>query len=332
MTSVLRRLQAEWNELVPAAQARRVPRVRLLNAPLETIAYRRAKLEWLRAQLGVTTSLTAMSSEFDSLTFGVELEFLRPHSSVSTRELAERLTAAGVETRVEIYGHRMGSAWKIVSDASVHGSRAEGRELVSPPLRGEAGIAMVHRACEILLAAGCRINKSCGLHVHVGAANQELRFFKNLIKLYATAQGAIDSFLAPSRRGFSNGYCRPIPLGPDNEIRLDAASTVAEVALAIGQTGTSSDSARNYSRYRKLNLQSFWQHGTVEFRHHQGTVDPIKATHWVRLVLRMCLTAAREEKKVGSFDELMAAVGATGSEKNYFEGRIRYFGSSRRAA
>ena len=34
-----------------------------------------------------------------------------------------------------------------------------------------------------------------------------------------------------------------------------------------------------------------YQHGTVEFRQHQGTVEHDKAENWVKLVLRMVLTA-----------------------------------------
>lgn len=73
MVSVLRTLQAEWNELVPQARALGIPRVRTLNAPLETIEYRRTKLEWLRSMLG-----TSSMADLSSLTFGVEIEFVFP--------------------------------------------------------------------------------------------------------------------------------------------------------------------------------------------------------------------------------------------------------------
>lgn len=316
MTSVLRALQTEWNSLVPAARSRGIPRVRALNVDdrgvptaLETIAYRRTKLEWLKAQLG-------SSASFETLTFGVELECIAPRTH-SREHIARLIQEAGVACNAEMYNHttRVGH-WKVVTDGSVLSSAGHGVELVSPPLRGEDGFAQLRKVCEVLTRIGCKVNKTCGLHVHVGAANQHLGFFKNLVRLYASAQDTIDTFLSPSRRGWSNVYCRPVQV---NETALEAATTVAEVARAAGQ-GTSRDG----TRYRKLNLQSFWQHGTVEFRHHQGTVEAHKAENWTRLCLRMAV-AATEPKTARSFGELMEVVKAADGERSYFEGRAAHF-------
>lgn len=333
MTSVLRQLQAEWNTLVPMAQARRVPRVRMLNAPLETIAYRRAKLEWLKAQLNLTGSVAtlAAASDLDAFSFGAELEFILPYGQ-SAATLAAAITAAGVPCHSSIYTHTTSSTWKIVTDGSVRGRRGSGLELVSPVLRGEAGIESLRTVCRVLTASGCKINKTCGFHVHVGATDKPVSFFKNLVKLYASAQSTIDTFLAPSRRGYTNGYCRPLAMTPDREARIDRALTIADVSAAIGQMGTDRASARGPNRYSKLNLQAFWQHGTVEFRHHQGTVDADKAVYWVRFVLRLCLAATKGEKKPASFDELMAAVEVPAHEQNFFRGRVTYFNRPQRRA
>lgn len=311
MTSVLRTLQAEWNELVPIAQQRGVRRVRLLNAPLETIAYRRQKLEWLRAQLGV-------AGGFEPLTFGVEIECV-PSSSNNMRSVAAAITAAGVDCRVEMYNHGRRTWWKVVSDVSVDG----GFEVVSPVIRGEDGFAQLRKVCDTLTALRCRVNRTCGFHVHVGVQDQGIDFFKNLVKLYASAEDAIDSFMAPSRRASNNAYCGPLK----TRVRMDdlnAATNTTQVAAAIRQDSGASN-ARNHNRYCKLNLQSFWQHGTVEFRQHQGTVETIKAENWTRLVLRMCLTARAGEKTVTTVQELLDAVGASDVEKSYFSGRVVYF-------
>ena len=50
------------------------------------------------------------------------------------------------------------------------------------------------------------------------------------------------------------------------------------------------------NRYVKLNLQSFWKHGTIEFRHHSGTTDVAKITNW--LTLCMAMVIAGDEKRV----------------------------------
>jgi len=318
MTSLLRTLQTEWNTLVPAARNRGIPRVRMLNVDergvptaLETIAYRRTKLEWLKAQLG-------SSASFDTLTFGVEIECIAPGTH-SREMVAQLIEQSGVPCRAEMYNHttRTGQ-WKIVQDGSLRATSGHGMEIVSPPLRGEEGFAQLRKVCQVLTRIGCRVNKTCGLHVHVGAANQHLGFFKNLVRLYASAQDTIDTFLSPSRRGWTNRYCRPVQI---NESALEAAGTVTEVARAAGQA-----TQRDQSRYRKLNLQSFWQHGTVEFRHHQGTVEAHKAENWTRFCLRMAVAATEPEAKVArTFEELMSAVKAADGERTYFASRVNHF-------
>lgn len=317
MVSVLRTLQAQWNELVPTAQARGIPRVRLLNAPLETIEYRRQKLEWLRAQLGT-------AGDLDALSFGVELEFILG-SAVSEHSLAELLTQAGVPCRSESYNHTLRDTWKIVWDGSLGHPR--GRELVSPPLRGEQGFEQIRKACAVLKSKNCKVSVRCGLHVHIGAQTESVDFFRNLVKLYASAERSIDTFMAPSRRGPSggNGYCRSLTV---NNERLDAAQTVDDVARALGQR-PGREHVRSSGRYCKLNLQSFWQHGTVEFRHHQGTVEAQKVENWVRLCLRMALASRTSSKTAATVQELMEAVEAAQAERDYFNGRVRFFQPNR---
>jgi hypothetical protein len=314
MVSRLRTLQAEWNTLVPAAQARGIPRVRLLNAPLETIAYRETKLTWLKAQLQTTTA------SINVMPFGVELECLMPLNH--TREtLAALVRQAGVECQAQMYNHNVTTGWKIVTDGSVDRGSARGIEFVSPILVGDNGFEQLRKVCQVLTTSGCKITKTCGLHVHVDAREDNVEFFKNLVRLYASSEQVIDTFMAPSRRGTANSYCQPVRIDRD---KMDRARTIDDVAHASEQAA-GRPTYRNTTRYRKLNLQPYWQHGTVEFRQHQGTVEAVKAENWVRFCLRMVM-AARAGRVVGSTMELlMATVEATETEKNYFTGRATFF-------
>lgn len=316
-TSVLNLLRQEWNTLVPEARARGIM-IRPLTTRRESIDHRRTKLAWLRAQLG-------SSGSFDTLTFGVEIEFIAPRGT-SRQQVADAITAAGIPCRNEHYNHVTGSGrWKIVQDGSL-GDYTRGSEVVSPPLQGEAGFAELRKVMDVLTRLRCKITKKCGFHVHVGAASETVGFFKNLVKLYASAEDAIDSFVAPSRRLSNNPYCGSLKNRIRSTSAIDTATNVAEVAVAIRQT-TGAANVRDHTRYCKLNLKSFWQHGTVEFRQHQGTVEGQKAENWVRLCLRLVLTAKAGEKQVTTFDDLMTAVDASESEKNYFRSRVNFFQS-----
>lgn len=330
MVSVLRTLQAEWNALVPQAEALNIRRVRPLNAPLESIAYRQGKVDWLRgeiARLTATTVLTptpvpdaVLEYALDLRTFGVELEFIMP-AGMTRHRIAELLQAVGVRCEAENYNHNTGPHWKIITDGSL-GDYARGAELVSPPLRGEEGLVQLGKACEVLKGIGCKVTKKCGLHVHVGVQHEGAGFFKNLVRLYASAEKAIDSFMSPSRRGSDNDYCQPLRY---DDVRLQRATTVDLVAQAMGQS-PGRINTRSHTRYRKLNLMSFWQHGTVEFRHHQGTIERDKAINWTKLCLRMC-AAAFDNVQVApvTLDDLLTHTRTPAGEADYFRGRVEYF-------
>lgn len=325
MTSVLRQLQAEWNSLVPAAQARGVPRVRMLNQPLETIAYRRAKLEWLRDQVGPIASQAV-----GDFTFGVEIECILPQGQ-SLTSAARAITAAGVPCEHQVYGHSNITGWKIVTDGSLNNYQY-GCEVVSPVLRGEEGFRQMRIVCDTLTAIRAKVTKSCGLHVHVGVGTEPIKFFKNLIQLYASSEATIDTFMSPSRRLSNNSFCRTLSV---NNSRLNNAETVDQIAYAIGQEPGRA-SYRQRGRYCKLNVQSYWMHKTVEFRHHQGTVEATKTEHWVRLVLRMCSKARGEwtmqdAMDVRTLQGLMDTVGASQTEASYFQGRVNHFNRPVRA-
>lgn len=227
-----------------------------------------------------------MEQNLENFTFGVEIECLAPRHG-SRDSIAAGLRTRDIEVENQMYNHRAQSQWKIVSDGSVSHPQRTGAEVVSPVLRGQAGLDEVARVCRALEAIGCVVNRTCGLHIHVGIRGtpmaDDVDFFKRLVKLYAKFEPVIDTFVAPSRRGNANSYCRKVELNACIE--------------RAGDMHTLFRAYNNGSRYAKLNLQSYWRHGTVEFRQHQGTTDARKVTNWVIFCLRMVSHAASVEDK-----------------------------------
>jgi hypothetical protein len=328
--SRLRDLQIEWNNMVPAAQARGirgVREVRLYPAGLhERIPHRQARVDWLRRELGLLSSTTTLSTpvsvgnDLHYFTFGVELEFSHPR--VSRWAIVEAIKAAGIDIRDETYNHGIRSWWKITTDGSLGLNYSANSEIVSPILQGDDGFSQTATVCRVLKSLGVKVNKKCGFHVHLGAANENVDFFKNLVKNYAAAQTTIDQVLAPSRRGYESNFCRPVQY---NASLLEMARTPEEVMAAANQSNTMVD-RRSNRRYRKLNLQSYLAYKTVEFRHHQGTIEGEKVLNWVRFVMRLALASKRGQAiDVGSLETLMSSVNANETEARYFNSRKSFF-------
>ena len=214
-------------------------------------------------------------------TFGVELEFIAPET-LNRNAIARALTRAGVSSFDAGYTHETSERWKLVSDASVRGD-GNAMELVSPILRGDAGMAMLRKACDELTRLGCTVNKSCGLHVHVGARDMSVVAMRRLAILYSDFEAVLDSVMPASRRLNNNMYLRS--LSGLSKSQIAVARDVRAIALQINNGG----------RYAKLNFTSHWKHGTIEFRLHAGTINADKACNWVSACLRMMNAAEQDQ-------------------------------------
>lgn len=200
-------------------------------------------------------------------TFGVEIEIV--HNSKA--KVRDAIKNAGVVCEIEGYNHSRRNHWKIVTDASVSG----GFEVVSPVLKGQDGLDQLEKVCQALQSVNAKVNKSTGLHVHLGTNDfgNDINVWKNLYKNYVKLESIIDSFMPESRR--NNSYCKSLKVANWNS-KIDSATNLEDLESKI----------TNRSRYFKLNSQSYWRHKTVEFRQHSGTVEFEKISNWVLFCAR----------------------------------------------
>lgn len=201
--------------------------------------------------------------------FGIEIEAF----GIEKETLRAALIAKGIACQ-EAYRSEQLQVWKITGDGSIQGNNSF--ELVSPILEGEAGLAQLRIVCEVLKAKKARINKTCGLHVHLDATNFGIKDWRNIYRNYATLEGTIDSFMPASRRASNNTYIKSIVV-PNWEQKVSRASTL----LQLQRSTTYSD------RYYKLNTQSYWSHKSCEFRQMAGTIDFDKISNWVKFLARL---------------------------------------------
>lgn len=267
--------------------------------------------------------------KFDELTFGVELEFVL----TSRDAVFEAIRAAGVPVENHYRAHQSRAdrdAWVVCPDGSV----SSGGEVVSPILRGAAGLVALAKVCDAMVAAGAKIDRNCGMHVHVGARNVlTMRQIRNVAKMFLRHEAAFDQIVPPSRRNSANRFTqRNATAGGSRGIEskfaaLDAAANLRDVANVMNG-GFDERNHYTHHRYYSLNFQSYASHGTIEFRQHAGTTEATKAVEWVKLVVGFVarateLDAVKNDATPATLDELLRKTDAAG--RRFFQARAAHF-------
>jgi len=282
-----------------------------------------------RGSLGVipttevaTPAVPSFGAVGSNRTFGIEAEFfgIRPQVAI------DALAAVGIRASFEGYSHIVMTDWKIVTDGSVNssGTGTTGLELVSPILRGEAGLAQAALAVSTLLQAGGRVDRSCGLHVHIGMNNLTGADIMKVLDLYSANQSHINTIIARSRQ--SNHFCQPLNLG--NGVRQNSYQSIRQ-AVTSSQI---KDAARQFGRYSVVNISAYAKYGTIEFRQHQGTLNGEKVASWVKFLLSLIETAVAMPDALqdfGSLNDLMNATNLADETKSFLNRRATRLSGSR---
>jgi len=233
--------------------------------------------------------------------FGIEIEAY----NCSKQKLAQELTAAGIKVKVEDYNHiDSEERWKITSDGSLTGTQSF--ELVSPILHGEEGLKDLEKVCWVLELCDVKVNNSCGLHIHMDAAGFTLQTWKNLALSYKRLEKVIDAFMPSSRR--NNRFCQGF--ANITETQIKSAGTITDLRRAFGN-----------DRYRKVNLEAYARHRTVEFRQHSGTTNFTKMSAWIYFLAKLIIFA--ENGEVQNRTTLQNIPFLDDREKIYFKLRTR---------
>lgn len=198
-------------------------------------------------------------------TIGIEIECYVPRA---TRSELNHALARVVNYQQENWNTNTRSYWKAIRDGSLGGSTPsgyEGAEFISPPLKPKALFDQLEAVLKVLNEYGAKVRKSCGFHVHCDAKGFTPKRLQYALNHYVKSERALDRIMAPSRRDNNATYCK------GTRAILDTAIDGARV-----RTG-------GEFRYRKLNLTSYAKHGTLEFRHHGGTLDFAKMVPWIAM-------------------------------------------------
>lgn len=243
-------------------------------------------------------------------TFGVEIECVHANRAA----LIEAGRTNGVDIHSEDYNHTDNKKYfKIVPDGSIGGD-VDPNEVVTPVLGGnQNGLATLKKAIKSLDAVGARVNRTCGLHVHIGAGKLTGEQYVNVFKNYQKLERLIDSFMAESRRGDAF-YTRSI-------LKYDFSHCYG-VGGVQNVMGNDSD-----TRYHNVNPMSYNRHRTIEFRQHQGSTSFEKISMWVKFCAKLVGWSRYNvfESEVMNIEDIPFL---NKEEKDFFKSRQEHFAAN----
>lgn len=227
-------------------------------------------------------------------TFGIEIEMVG-----KTRPLIAKAVAGVVGgkvehvvdeeddslTRKEVRAPN-GSVWRVEDDDSLHAPERLRAELVSPVLT-TADLGILKDVVAAAAASGARTNTYCGIHVHIGAQDAAVedicRFIDvmveeepRLVKDFNCSPRRLRSFAKLMSRSFIRRFQSRRPKTQEELERLWYGKSAAP-----GQR----NDRYHKSRYRGLNLQSYFFRFTIEFRYFDGSLDQDRIEDYVRRCL-----------------------------------------------
>lgn len=191
-----------------------------------------------------------------------------------------------------------GREWKVMRDSSIDTEGGEECEFVTPKCIYE-DMRTIQECVRALRKAGAKINKSCGLHIHVDGANHTAETLRNLLFTFRAKEDLIFRAVKTQQSRLGR-YCKPIDDALVDKIKK--VRTLNDNSLRETWYDTYTDCCRSQSahyhcsRYHALNLHSLWYRGTVEFRLFEATLHAGEVRTYITLCLALSAYAINAKR------------------------------------
>lgn len=233
----------------------------------------------------------------------------------------------------------------IARDGSVSGPNSTGFEVITQPASLDLLETIIKSSCEALRENGFSINKTCGLHVHLDARDfmSDGKKLARVMRTFYAVEDLIFSLLPPSR--WDNHYCQSLSKNYCFDDFKESFSVedfeqawyaIGDYRFSIGDDDIDrfKGSKYNHSKYSGINFHATMYRGTIEFRHHAGSLNAFKILHWINLlqrILKYALERYNDSEVVELFsmetgfaklDRFCEVFKIPKRTKNYMTGRI----------
>jgi len=203
--------------------------------------------------------------------------------------------------------------WDAGAVAVYDGSLTNGGfEICTFPANGDAFLDQITTITDVLNKQRAHVSRSCGMHIHVDASDYTAKDVCNFMKVYCLIENAIFSTLPVSRR--DNTYCKKITLQKEMLNFLFTKGVKSSSAATLAAYDHNNYSSRQLeelkkckkpgSRYKAVNLSSWFYQGTIEFRMFSGTTCAQKIINWCNFwtnLLTLVKTTLNTPQKIYDF-------------------------------
>lgn len=199
-----------------------------------------------------------------------------------------------------------GKKWRFVYDGSIRGIQGNGEptssrlykvEMNSPVLE-YSEMEKLQQVVRALRRAGAVVNSSCGMHVHVDAANHTPQSLKNALTIMYAKEDILFKALKVNENRVQR-WCQKVREPMLEKIRKMPTHLTMEQLKQQWYEGTD-ESRMHYSwtRYYALNLHSVFYRGTLEWRCFESTLHAGKVRANITLALAISAQAINQKKTV----------------------------------
>lgn len=228
-------------------------------------------------------------------TFGVEIECGHPK-----RAYADVLTALNDAGFSASLGSARHGRYGVGSDGS-------GIEIRTPVLKGKRGFKELTKVMDFLFDYGCYVTRADGMHTHVGAKEllEDKEAARSLARTWYNNQGTIARMCSSHRlTAYACNSFDPSVIDKLGNPKYQ-------------QYGYNFNNPLHYnkewgSRRRGLNFTALPEHGTVEFRIHEGCLDSTKAVAWIQFCQALVNHAVSHRKEISECASKTALLDAVG--------------------
>ena len=172
-------------------------------------------------------------------------------------------------------------------------------ELVTPKLTYDQ-LPKLRDCVRLLQQAGAKVNDSCGIHVHVDAANHNRQSLKNLIGIMFSKEDILFKALQVNESRAAQ-WCKKVRepmLQKARALSSDETTDLTQLERIWYEGDVSNREHYNWTRYYALNLHSVFYRGTVEWRCFNSTLHAGKVAAYVNLCLAISAQAIAQRSTV----------------------------------